>query len=210
MFESIDQLEKEVKEFEKNILASSELIQNVQKLTAAVQQEQQQITVELEKVIAEINAQKQTNEEQLHDMLQAVTERNQLLCENTEMQLRRTEEEREHILKEHAAQIEEITASYLEKGAASQNAFIDRCTAVLSEKAKRYDQTMDSATSNVQTCADAVRKAQDSFLEAIQKTRVEQLFDRVEEMEKRLHQKLTLLLSATAITAILALLSIVL
>lgn len=210
MFESIDQLENEVKEFERNILASSELIQNVQKLTAAVQQEQQQITAELEKVIAELNVQKQANEEQLHDTLQAVTERNQLLCENTEKELKRTEEEREHLLKEHAAQIEKITASYLERGAASQSAFIDQCTAALSEKAKRYDQTMDRAAGNVQTCADVVLKAQNSFLETIQKTRVEQLFDRVEELEKRLHQKLTLLLSVTAIAAILALLSIVL
>ncbi len=55
MFENVEQLEREIKEFEQNILASKALIQNIKEATAAIKQQNERFGDESDRLILRIN-----------------------------------------------------------------------------------------------------------------------------------------------------------
>lgn len=56
MFESVEQLEKEVQEFQKNILASSELIKSIEDLIATTKSQKESFALESSELVAEMDA----------------------------------------------------------------------------------------------------------------------------------------------------------
>lgn len=55
MFENVEQLEREIKEFEQNILASKALIQNIKEATAAIKEQNERFGNESDRLILRIN-----------------------------------------------------------------------------------------------------------------------------------------------------------
>lgn len=55
MFENVEQLEREIKEFEQNILASKALIQNIKEATAAIKEQNERFGDESDRLILRIN-----------------------------------------------------------------------------------------------------------------------------------------------------------
>ena len=55
MFENVEQLEREIKEFEQNILASKALIQNINEATAAIKEQNERFGDESDRLILRIN-----------------------------------------------------------------------------------------------------------------------------------------------------------
>ena len=56
MFEDIDQMEREIETFRKNIVASSELIEGITKLTEATRQQQESFSASADELIKKLDS----------------------------------------------------------------------------------------------------------------------------------------------------------
>lgn len=76
MFENVEQLEREIKEFEQNILASKALIQNIKEATAAIKEQNERFGDESDRLILRINEVPADIDETVKDNINRLIEEN--------------------------------------------------------------------------------------------------------------------------------------
>lgn len=221
MFTDIEQLEKEIQAFKKNILASNELIQTIEAVVAAAKKQ---------------NADYQAATTALQDKMDTHTEGLKKLSEDTIAQMlaesKKTASEVQGIanttIADMSAANKTLLADTVEQLKAAQKVYIDALEAVkvaLSETTTERGKQLEEATEALKTAQkdyydrlaqietaitatkDELDKKYKAFLEKLESTNMDQIFKVCQEMKKSIETKLLLLTGGVGIAIILMIVS---
>lgn len=221
MFTDIEQLEKEIQAFKKNILASNELIQTIEAVVAAAKKQ---------------NSDYQTATTALQDKMDTHADGLKKLSEDTIAQMlaesKKTANEVQGIANTTVADMsaanKTLLADTVEQLKAAQKVYIDALETVkvaLSETTAERGKQLDEATealktaqkeyfdrlAQIETAITATKEELDNkykaFLEKLESTNMDQIFKVCQEMKKSIEAKLLLLTGGVGIAIILMIVS---
>lgn len=221
MFTDIEQLEKEIQAFKKNILASNELIQTIEAVVAAAKKQ---------------NSDYQTATTALQDKMDTHADGLKKLSEDTIAQMlaesKKTANEVQGIANTTVADMsaanKTLLADTVEQLKAAQKVYIDALETVkvaLSETTVERGKQLDEATealktaqkeyfdrlAQIETAITATKEELDNkykaFLEKLESTNMDQIFKVCQEMKKSIEAKLLLLTGGVGIAIILMIVS---
>lgn len=156
MFENVEELEKQVKSFQKNILASSELIKEMTALVAAVKAQQQSAQSAGDTIVSEISNCTKTVKNVSEQSIKTLSAENESTLQAAVDAMNKTQQRYVEQLAVLEASIKNSNASAEEKLAISVDSFRD--TAL-----KTAETLAAEGKASIHASVDALVKAQESF-----------------------------------------------
>ena len=221
MFTDIEQLEKEVQEFRKNIVGANALISSLDAIIDAIKKQTAEMASTSEKVTQKMDSQTtaiQTSSEEtlkkLVDNLTTCVSELRGLNESAVAQLTAGNKEN---LEKIAEQIAATQKGYIDtlqsteraiqecsKNLSSENKeHIESAVASIKEAQQEFVSQMQSAESTLRACKDELVAKHADFLDRLEKTNMDQIYQTCVDMRKSIDTKLTLLLAGVGLAIVL-------
>lgn len=204
MFDNIEQLEKQVKSFQENILASSELLKGIDELIVALKAQQSSYQVSaselLTKMAAYSDGVKKSAEELSTDVAKTVQgipfeveKKNSLLIN----ELRKCVEE-----------LENATREAVQKLSSDNCSQIYEAVCKISEAQKAYVYKLVELDDSIKKSSSELSIRYQDFLKRLESTNVDQLFKTCQGMKKSIEKRLFVLMVGVGFTAVLVAISL--
>ena len=205
MFSDIQQLEKEIALFRKNVLASNELLQGIEAVAQAVKEQ-----TEHQKIAA--SKMEKTATEQSEEMISLTSSTAKRLLD----QCKAYAAELESTVSSAISQSKEQNLSLLAEAVQKFNRVGERYMASLeavktaTEAAQgQYLATLSETVSTLRSTEEKLTSTYEAFLRRLESTNVDQIFKTCQEMKKSVELKLWILIGGVGVTAVLSLLSLI-
>lgn len=186
MFESVEQLEKEVKDFQKNILASSELIKSLENLIAATKAQKEEFAATSSELISKMDSHTDALRESYEEALAKLVNENRIL------------------IKELIAKDDELLQSVNTNSKTHLANFVE----TLNTAQQTYIQRIEAADVSIKHCEAEINRKYQEFLIKLESTNVDQMFKLCQDIKKSMDTKLLLLSVGVGASLILIIVSI--
>lgn len=185
MFDNVDQLEQEIIEFQKNILASSELIKSIENLIA--------VTKEQQKLFALKSS----------DMESKIGLFTKSLQSSYDEALVKLESENSILLKKFIAKEEELVQSL----SINNQKFLSEVAQTITSTQQEYTQRIETAESSVRHCEQELNRKYESFLSKLESTNIDQMHKTCQNIERSLKMKFLVVSTGVILSLILIIVS---
>lgn len=236
MFQNIEELEKQVKEFQKNILASSEFIKGVQNLTNMVESQQTQFDKDSKDMLSAIETYTKYVKEQTDLLIKSITEQtskeaDEFAKSNNELIAKvkaSSEELTKFVADQVSAKSKEITDanSDIIKGIESRFVEYEKSLGLLFDRVKadnvkisedaiaafrtinqEYGKKLDDESALLKDLISKLEVKYNDFIQKLENTNVDRLFVELQEMKKSINSKFTLIFAGVGVTIVLTIIS---
>jgi chromosome segregation ATPase len=221
MFTDIEQLEKEVQEFRKNIVGANALINSldaiieaIKKQTAEMASTSEKVTQKMDSQTTAIQASSEETLKKLADSLTTCVSELRGLNESAVAQLTAGNKEN---FEKIAEQIVATQKGYIDtlqsteraiqecsKNLSSENKeHIESAVASIKEAQQEFVSQMQSAESALRVCKDELVAKHADFLDRLEKTNMDQIYQTCVDMRKSIAMKLTLMLAGVGLAIVI-------
>lgn len=236
MFQNIEELEKQVKEFQKNILASSEFIKAIQTLTSMVESQQTEFDKDSKDMLSAIETYTKYVKEQTELLIKSITEHTSEeaddFAKSNEELIEKVKASSEELTKFVADKItekaKEVTDANSDLIKEFENRFVeyenslgllfDRIEAdnvKISEDAilafrainQEYGKKLDDESSLLKELVSKLEVKYNGFIQKLENTNVDRLFVELQDMKKAINGKFALLFVAVGVAIALTIAS---
>ena len=236
MFQNIEELEKQVKEFQKNILASSEFIKGIQNLTNMVESQQTQFDKDSKDMLGAIDAYTKYVKEQTDLLIKSITEQTSKeaddFAKSNEELIAKVKASSEELTKfvadQTSAKAKEVTDSNTDliKGFESRFVEYEKSLGLLFDRVKAdnmkvseetvaafktinsdYAKNLNEVTTLLKEVSTQIELKYDHFIKRLENTNIGGLFAEVQDMKKEINKKFTLLFAGIGVAIVLTIVS---
>ena len=236
MFQNIEELEKQVKEFQKNILASSEFIKGIQNLTNMVESQQTQFDKDSKDMLGAIDAYTKYVKEQTDLLIKSITEQTSKeaddFAKSNEELIAKVKASSEELTKfvadQTSAKAKEVTDSNTDliKGFESRFVEYEKSLGLLFDRVKAdnvkvseetvaafktinsdYAKNLNEVTTLLKEVSTQIELKYDHFIKRLENTNIGGLFAEVQDMKKEINKKFTLLFAGIGVAIALTIVS---
>lgn len=236
MFQNIEELEKQVKEFQKNILASSEFIKGIQNLTNMVESQQTQFDKDSKDMLGAIDAYTKYVKEQTDLLIKSITEQTSKeaddFAKSNEELIAKVKASSEELTKfvadQTSAKAKEVTDSNTDliKGFESRFVEYEKSLGLLFDRVKAdnmkvseetvaafktinsdYAKNLNEVTTLLKEVSTQIELKYDHFIKRLENTNIGGLFAEVQDMKKEINKKFTLLFAGVGVAIVLTIVS---
>lgn len=236
MFQNIEELEKQVKEFQKNILASSEFIKGIQNLTNMVESQQTQFDKDSKDMLGAIDAYTRYVKEQTDLLIKSITEQTSKeaddFAKSNEELIAKVKASSEELTKfvadQTSAKAKEVTDSNTDliKGFESRFVEYEKSLGLLFDRVKAdnvkvseetvaafktinsdYAKNLNEVTTLLKEVSTQIELKYDHFIKRLENTNIGGLFAEVQDMKKEINKKFTLLFAGVGVAIVLTIVS---
>jgi chromosome segregation ATPase len=222
MFESIEQLEKEVKDFQKNILASSELIKSIESLITATKAQKEDFSATSSELASKMDSHTEALRKSYEEALAKLVKENRSLIK--ELIVRGDELLQE--MKAIPSDVQKRNSALSVEIQAEKEAFFARCDELLQSVStnskthhanvvetlntaqQAYIQSIEEADVSIKNCEAEINRKYKDFLIKLESTNVDQMFKMCQDIKKSMDTKLLLLSVGVGASLILMIVSI--
>lgn len=215
MFDNIEQLEKQVQEFQENILASNKLLADIEALTSAVKNQQCGYEQASATLIQEIKGYVKNVTNESETLRGALSEDINCAIQGTKTAVIEMKAHTEATFKAAVEQLSlEIsilntnTERFIGELKSADESAIDSVVKKLTTSQQSYIKQLEAAQSAIQEMNQTLNIKYHEFLQRLENINVDQLFKTCQDMKKSIEKKLFLLMGGVGITAIIAILSL--
>lgn len=236
MFQNIEELEKQVKEFQKNILASSEFIKAIQNLTSIVESQQTEFDKDSKDMLSAIETYTKYVKEQTDLLIKSITEQTSKeaddFAKSNDELIAKVKANSEELTKFVADKItekaKEVTDanSDLIKGFESRFVEYEKSLGLLFDRVKadnvkisedaivafrtinqEYGKKLDDESALLKELVSKLEVKYNEFIQKLENTNVDRLFVELQDMKKTINSKFTLLFASVGIAIALIIVS---
>lgn len=236
MFQNIEELEKQVKEFQKNILASSEFIKGVQNLTSMVESQQTQFDKDSKDMLSAIETYTKYVKEQTDLLIKSLTEQTSKEADdfaksNNELIAKvkaSSEELTKFVTEQVTLKAKEVTDANADliKGFESRFVEYEKSLGLLFDRVKadnvkisedavdafrtinqEYGKKLDDESALLKDLISKLEVKYNDFIQKLENTNVDRLFVELQEMKKSINSKFILLFAGISVAIILTIVS---
>lgn len=203
MFQNIEELEKQVKEFQKNILASSEFIKGIQNLTDKIESQQTEFTKDSRELLDSIEEYKKYVKEQADLLIKSITEQ-------TNSKSKEITEANTDLIRGFESRFEEYEKrlSVLFDKSKEDNAKISEETiAAFKTINDEYAKYLNDVTALLKEVSSQIELKYEHFIKRLENTNIGGLFAEVQDMKKAINNKFNILFAGIGVAIILTIVS---
>lgn len=204
MFDNIEQLERQVKEFQENILASSALVKSIEELTVAVRKQQEEQSETARKLLDDMEQKRVSFQEQAAKILSDIEEQTRTIPNSVAKENAATVEQ----IRQAIADYDRLLHTSLEQIKSNNEAIAEKTLKTHTELNKSYIEQLEKTSSVINDMIEQLELRYNQFLERLESTNIDQLFAEVQKMKKSLETKMTLVLTGVGIAVVIAVISL--
>lgn len=182
MFEDIEQLEKEVQEFRKNILGSAALLKSLDTIVAALKAQTAELSAKSAEMAGKMDSQSTAIQKKTDDTLQKLVAN----------------------LTDCAAELRKVTDGAVDRLSTENKENLTNTAAQILATQKEYIETLQATEKAIQACSSELGKKHGEFLDRLEKTNIDQIYQVCVDMKKSVETKLTILMAGVGVAIILA------
>lgn len=202
MFENIEQLEQQVAEFQKNILASSSLVNNIKELTSTIKNQQDDYLRKLNEVLVQIEQEHKFTTDQVERMLIGMDQR----AEATLMDLGKTNSNLINRIQQNFTGFNKQLIDSLEKSELDIKTISEDALISHRELNQEYIERLQDTSTHVTIMKEQLDLQFTQFFDRLESTSISQLIEHVNNLDKLIKIKFSMLIIGISISAILTLL----
>lgn len=232
MFEDIEQLEKEVQEFRQNMLGSTALLKSLDAIVAALMAQTAELSAKSAEMAGKMDSQSTAIQNKTDDTLQKLvanladcvvelrkmtdgaverlSAENKANLTNTTTQILSTQkayietlQATERALHECKEELQRQTTAVVDRLCAENKQNLADTVAQFLAAQKEYTDTLRATENAIQACSLELSKKHSEFLERLEKTNIDQIYQACVDMRKSVESKLTILLAGVGVAVIL-------
>ena len=203
MFQNIEELEKQVKEFQQNILASSEFIKGIQNLTNRVESQQTEFAKDSKALLASIGEYKKYVKEQADLLIKSITEQ-------TNLKSKEITEANTDLIRGFESKFEEYEKrlGLLFDKAKEDNVKVSEETiAAFKTINNDYAKYLNDVTVLLKEVSSQIELKYDHFIKRLENTNIGGLFAEVQDMKKTINNKFNILFAGIGVAIVLTIVS---
>lgn len=202
MFENIEQLEQQVAEFQKNILASSSLVNNIKELTSTIKNQQDDYLRKLNEVLVQIEQEHKFTTDQVERMLIGMDQR----AEATLMDLGKTNSNLINRIQQNFTGFNKQLIDSLEKSELDIKTISEDALISHRELNQEFIERLQDTSTHVTIMKEQLDLQFTQFFDRLESTSISQLIEHVNNLDKLIKIKFSMLIIGISISAILTLL----
>lgn len=202
MFENIEQLEQQVAEFQKNILASSSLVNNIKELTSTIKNQQDEYLRKLNEVLVQVEQEQKFTTDQFERMLIGMDHR----AEATLMDLGETNSNLINRIQQNFTGFNKQLIDSLEKSELDIKTISEDALNSHREINQEYIERLKDTSTHVIIMKEQLDSQFSQFFDRLESTSISQLIEHVNNLDKLIKIKFSILIIGISISAILTLL----
>ena len=209
MFENVAQLEKEVRDFQENILASKELVRNLEQLVVAAKAQQEQLAKSTDELLRDIPASVEEKNSALRGDVQRIAD--QMKADSEAAVSKALSEVRDS----HQQHIEVLSAiegevkKTADKLCTDNHAVMNEAVAKLQQTNQQHIDALTSVESEIKKFeADLTAKYAD-FVAKLEASNMDKIFTMCEDIKKTVNSKFTILLGGVGLSIILSVIALI-
>lgn len=236
MFQNIEELEKQVKEFQKNILASSEFIKAIQNLTSMVESQQTEFDKDSKDMLSAIETYTKYVKEQTDLLIKSITEQTSKeaddFAKSNEELIAKVKSSSEELTKfvadQTSAKAKEVTDANTDliKGFESRFVEYEKSLGLLFDRVKadnvkvseetvaafkninsEYAKNLNDTTVLLKEVSAQLELKYEHFIKRLENTNIGGLFAEVQDMKKVINSKFNILFAGVGIAIVLMIIS---
>ncbi|MGM9773093.1 MAG: hypothetical protein ACI3YU_10695 [Segatella copri] len=182
MFEDIEQLEKEVQDFRKNMLGSAALLKSLDAIVAALKAQTAELSAKSAEMAGKMDFQSTAIQNKTDNTLQKLVAN----------------------LTDCVAELRKVTDRAVEQLSAENKENLANTTTQILSTQKAYIETLQATEKAIQACSAELSKKHGEFLDRLEKTNINQIYRACVDMRKAVETKLTILMAGVGVAIILA------
>lgn len=202
MFENIEQLEQQVAEFQKNILASSSLVNNIKELTSTIKNQQDEYLRKLNEVLVQVEQEQKFTTDQIERMLIGMDHR----AEATLLDLGETNNNLINRIQQNFTGFNKQLIDSLEKSELDIKTISENALNSHREINQEYIERLQDTSTHVTIMKEQLDLQFSQFFDRLESTSISQLIEHVNNLDKLIKIKFSILIIGISISAILILL----
>lgn len=206
MFEDIAQMEKEIEEFRKNIIASSDLINSIADLTKATKEQKdsfdasaEKLTQKLDSCIAQFRA---DHDSSIETMKKSIADDMQAWISNIEKIKTSIETEQTAATQKNEEQIKQFTSE--------SERILDEMKNTISAQQEAFSQKATQTEEVIRGYQKEAENKYNGFINILESTNVDQIFKEVQNLKQSMQTKFVILMAGIGITLLVAALGLIL
>ena len=204
MFKDIEELEQEIKDFRKNILASKELLRAVEGVVEAVKKQNLDFATAAETLRQTIETHEARNKtlatHLTEDLAEECRKESSALVQIAKNAISDASEQQKKLIEDAVYRFSQTQAGYIDA--------MERAQAGLEKAKDEYLARLTHVEDNLVYTERQLKANYTAFLERLEKTNVDQIFKTCQEMKKSLELKLWILAGGLGLSIVLTLISI--
>lgn len=226
MFDNVEDLERQVQEFQNNILASNKLIEDIRLLTAAVKAQQQSYEQESQEYLKAVNSYVEAIHQESAGIRDSVASDVSSAMGSMDQATQRIELSGSEAIKAFSNNADSVQTSVVAnvravigetKDAVNEiktanesilRAAAERLGEQINANQQQYISQLESTQKSLTVMKDSLNEKYSEFIRQLGNTNVDQLSKATQDMRRSLETKLYLLFAGVGITAILAILAL--
>jgi len=207
MFESVEQLEKEVDAFHKNILASTELVKGIEEIIATTKAQKDEYAAASSALLLKLDSDAKKLNKSNEEALAKLNKENSSVIEafktNSDDLLNRIAEVPDSIEKKNETLLNSIKQCTEDLKSSSNKVIaqlktdnaniIDEAVKSINAEQKAYLEKLEATDKSIQKCEAELSSKYNEFLIKLQSTNIDQIFKTCQDLKKSVNTKLTLL-----------------
>lgn len=206
MFDSIEQLEQQVAEFQKNILASSALVINIKELTSTIKNQQKDFLREVDEILVRIDQDRRFTKEQVDMMLTSMDQR----AAAVSLDVVKTNSELINRIQENFTEYDNRLINSLEKSELENITISEDALNAYRKLNQEYIEKLQNTSIHISNLKEQLDLQFTQFSDKLESTSIGKLNEHIQKVEKSLKNKIRILIAGVSVTALLALLSLIL
>jgi hypothetical protein len=206
LFDSIEQLEQQVAEFQKNILASSALVINIKELTSTIKNQQKDFLREVDEILVRIDQDRRFTKEQVDMMLTSMDQR----AAAVSLDVVKTNSELINRIQENFTEYDNRLINSLEKSELENITISEDALNAYRKLNQEYIEKLQNTSIHISNLKEQLDLQFTQFSDKLESTSIGKLNEHIQKVEKSLKNKIRILIAGVSVTALLALLSLIL
>lgn len=182
MFDDIEQLEKEVQEFRQNMLGSTALLKSLDAIVLALKAQTTEFTTKSNEMTGKLDAQATAIQNKADDTLDKLVT-NLTNC---------------------IAEIRKVSNEAADRLSAENKANLANTTTQIQSTQKEYIAALEATDRAVQAYTTELNKKHGEFLDRLETTNIDQIYQGCMDMKKSMESKFTILMAGVGVAVVLA------
>lgn len=205
MFDSIEQLEQQVAEFQKNILASSSLVNNIKELTSTIKNQQNVYMREVNEILVRIDQDRKFTKEQIERMLTSMDQR----AEAVSLDIVKTNSELINRIQQNFTEYDNLLTNSLEKSELEIITISEDALNAHRKLNEEYLKRLQNTSLQIAAMKEQLDLQFTQYSERLESTSIGQLIEHVQKVERSLKTKISILIAGVSVIALLAMISLI-
>lgn len=197
MFENIEQLEKQVEEFQQNILSSTEFLKGIENLTTIIKKQQIDFDTNSKELLKEMEENNKRLEESLSEHIAVEFEKlgknNETLVSNLKQSIKEYEGKMSKLLDDANRKNVELS---------------EKTILEIKDINQQYAEKLETESQLIKEMTGQLENKYELFVKKLESTNVDQLFVSFQDMKKSLETKMLIIIVGVVISIITVIFSI--